>query len=1482
MAEFIAKLGLDAKDFISSMEQAAAKAGSITTALNSSAGSSKTLADGFKTANTEATNLDKNVKSIEGNLSKAASGGGALDGLTAKFKEGQSAAASGGGIFGDLAGKLGNLASPAGAATAAIGGITAALAGAISIGQEFQQNLAGVSAVTGLTGPGLDDIGSRARDLAKQFGGDASTQLQAFQGVLSKFGASLADTPEQLGKVSENINILAKAGGLDAKEAMDTLANSMLQFGVDVADGNVAAAESARFMNVLAASAKVGAAEIPQVGQAVLVAGVAAKQAKVSFEETNAAIQVLAAGGKVGAEAGTALRNVLGKVAGEEVLPKEALEKLKSLGVNMDVVSNTAIPLSARLKELGKASGDATAFAQVFGAENAAAASILANGADTIELWTKQITGTNEANIQAATNMNTLSEQLNRAKAAFSDIGLAIFNIISPALSFIIKGFFDLVSIVGGGLSSALSALTTPIQNLVTNLGGWGKILQTISPLLIIVTAGIAGYLAVVNAATIAEYAQTAALQVKTVATTAYTAIQTALSSGLGITTAAQWALNAAMSANPIGIIVGALAALVAGLVLAYQNFDGFRAVVDNLWNSMRDGLIKGFDALSKGIQDAWNWFKQIAGTVVDLYLKFNPLVIAFRAAYDNIEFFRKGVDAAIGFVKELIKYAKEAVDFVGALFSSQNKTTEVKVVAKVEAKGDDSKKLVEELKKAAETALGLSKNFDDKQADQQRKALGNRLKALKDSGKIEAADATAIQQIIDSIKAGKVDPKEAERRSKALLDLKKGELDMAIAMMKTDSQARIDAIQKQALAENRKLTEQEQIAILQEQADLTDKIKEKTREIYQITGEGKDIKVGLKLLADDRKDLTKTVLDETRKLSDEKINIGFKIIKFSEDAKKELGNKIKEDVKDLIESDKDKFSLEFFAKAPPAESLAQLVSAVSDVRKKIKDAEALGFTDLARILSGEADDLEKKLTETRKKGLDERQKQEREQAKRNLEIKIEAITNESARELAKQIIDLAEKRKAILRSTDGTEAERLKIAERYAKQIKELQTGVTDDIAKQREKLRIEEQDLLVSLKKKKISYEEYSKEIKRIQDESSVIDKQVDDNKKALDEVKQTVEEVKEAIEPIKEPITIPLTLDEDGLDAIQKQTADLISKALKDGKTYEDIWKDVLSNINKNAQASFGAVGKTASESIDLRKNGVFDNLTEFSKLFGSALVAAEASGLSLKSSIQSSFGAVNTTISKSLIGLSEKSDATFNKLLAQSQAKLSAVADLGGGAVDQIGAFVANIGESVQIVGEQAAYQFGAMLAQGKKASDALLQVAGEAIIKLISAYAPTILASFFSFLGPFAAPAAAVAVAAITTLAKQAIAGFQDGGYTGNAGEGAVAGVVHGQEFVHTASVTRKNRALFEYLHKGGELSNWAVSAAGNLQQPVSIAAPMVNTYGIESRLDRLETAIVKSSKRFDSMRAVQMTVEHDPTLTIKAQSRNLQVRNARV
>jgi len=60
------------------------------------------------------------------------------------------------------------------------------------------------------------------------------------------------------------------------------------------------------------------------------------------------------------------------------------------------------------------------------------------------------------------------------------------------------------------------------------------------------------------------------------------------------IATAAQWAFNAALTANPIGLVVVAVAALVAGLVILYKKFDSVRTVMKALLAPMKaaiDGL---------------------------------------------------------------------------------------------------------------------------------------------------------------------------------------------------------------------------------------------------------------------------------------------------------------------------------------------------------------------------------------------------------------------------------------------------------------------------------------------------------------------------------------------------------------------------------------------------------------------------------------------------------------------------------------------------------------------------------------------------------------------------------------------------------------------------------------------------------------------------------------------------------------------------
>lgn len=69
--------------------------------------------------------------------------------------------------------------------------------------------------------------------------------------------------------------------------------------------------------------------------------------------------------------------------------------------------------------------------------------------------------------------------------------------------------------------------------------------------------------------------------------------------------TAAQWLLNLAMNANPIGLVITAIAAVVAGVVIAYRKFDWFRDLLNNIWNWIKDNwpLIAGL--LTAGLATA-------------------------------------------------------------------------------------------------------------------------------------------------------------------------------------------------------------------------------------------------------------------------------------------------------------------------------------------------------------------------------------------------------------------------------------------------------------------------------------------------------------------------------------------------------------------------------------------------------------------------------------------------------------------------------------------------------------------------------------------------------------------------------------------------------------------------------------------------------------------------------------------------------------
>ncbi|MFD7046239.1 hypothetical protein ACFWAM_49080, partial [Rhodococcus jostii] len=118
--------------------------------------------------------------------------------------------------------------------------------------------------------------------------------------------------------------------------------------------------------------------------------------------------------------------------------------------------------------------------------------------------------------------------------------------------------------------------------------------------------------------------------------------------------------LNAALSANPIGLVIGALAALVAGVVLAYRNSETFRSIVQGAWAGIQTaasaawGLIK---PVIDGLVAAFGWVVNAISPAID-----------FATKYWDILIFGLGpIGMIIGAVVQVIKH----FDLVKAAFSA-------------------------------------------------------------------------------------------------------------------------------------------------------------------------------------------------------------------------------------------------------------------------------------------------------------------------------------------------------------------------------------------------------------------------------------------------------------------------------------------------------------------------------------------------------------------------------------------------------------------------------------------------------------------------------------------------------------------------------------------------------------------------------------------------------------------------------------------
>lgn len=161
---------------------------------------------------------------------------------------------------------------------------------------------------------------------------------------------------------------------------------------------------------------------------------------------------------------------------------------------------------------------------------------------------------------------------------------LAIYNVIQP----LIIPALETVTSILNAVTPIINAVAKPVQ-WIFNLFREGN------PLVLAATAGIGAY--------------TAAMVVNTTVLKGWKIAELAHYAALLLVEKAQWLLNAAMSANPIGLIIAGIAALVAAIVVCWNKFAGFRAVILTVWDTMKgfagaikDLLISRITSLLQGI----------------------------------------------------------------------------------------------------------------------------------------------------------------------------------------------------------------------------------------------------------------------------------------------------------------------------------------------------------------------------------------------------------------------------------------------------------------------------------------------------------------------------------------------------------------------------------------------------------------------------------------------------------------------------------------------------------------------------------------------------------------------------------------------------------------------------------------------------------------------------------------------------------------
>lgn len=463
---------------------------------------------------------------------------------------------------------------------------------AVKTAADFDSAMSQVAAISGATGDDFDALRNKAREMGSKTKFSATEAAEAMN-YMAMAGWKTGDMLEGV----EGIMNLAAASGEDLATTSDIVTDALTAFGLSAKD-------SGHLADILAAASSNANTNVSMMGETFKYAAPIAGALGYSAEDTALAIGLMANAGIKSSQAGTSLRKIMTELNGE----------IKIHGQNLGDVTIQTSNADGSMRSFNDILMDCrAAFSKLTDSEKASTAESLVG--KTAMSGFLAIMNAGEGDVSKLKNaIGSCSDTMDGYNGAAAKMAAVMQDNLSGQLTILKSQLQELAISIGDALMPTIREFVSHLQKLVDKFNSLDDGTKAFIVKAALVAAAIGPVLIVIGSIISA---------IGTIMT-----IIPALASGISVVTGAVAALDAALLANPIGLIIAAVVALIAIFVVLWNKCDAFREFWINLWEKIKDIFFKVVDFIKE------NWL----GLALCLV---NPIAGVFKLLYDNCEGFR-------------------------------------------------------------------------------------------------------------------------------------------------------------------------------------------------------------------------------------------------------------------------------------------------------------------------------------------------------------------------------------------------------------------------------------------------------------------------------------------------------------------------------------------------------------------------------------------------------------------------------------------------------------------------------------------------------------------------------------------------------------------------------------------------------------------------------------------------------------------------